>query len=33
MKALLLKDFYVLRKQVWVYAIIVLAWGVVPRHG
>lgn len=31
MKALLLKDFYVLRKQVWVYAIIVLAWGVVPQ--
>ena len=31
MKALLLKDFYVLRKQMWVYAIIVLAWGVVPQ--
>lgn len=31
MKALLLKDFYVLRKQVWVYVIIVLAWGVVPQ--
>lgn len=31
MKALLLKDFYVLRKQMWVYAIIVLAWGVVSQ--
>ncbi|MFR6693458.1 MAG: ABC-2 transporter permease [Dysosmobacter sp.] len=31
MKALLLKDCYVLRKQVWSYAIIVLVWGVVPQ--
>lgn len=30
MKALLLKDWYVLRKQAWAYLIIVLVWGAIP---
>lgn len=30
MKALLLKDWYVLRKQVWSYLLIVLVWGLIP---
>ena len=30
MKALLLKDWYVLRKQTWAYLIIVLVWGAIP---
>ena len=30
MKALLLKDWYVLRKQVWSYLLIVLVWGAIP---
>ena len=30
MKALLLKDWYVLRKQAWAYLIIVLVWGGIP---
>ena len=30
MKALLLKDWYTLRKQAWAYLVIVLVWGVVP---
>ena len=32
MKALLLKDWYVLRKQAWAYLIIVLVWGAIPRE-
>ena len=30
MKALLLKDWYVLRKQAWAYLIIVLVWVAIP---
>lgn len=30
MKALLLKDWYVLRKQAWAYLIIVLVWALSP---
>ncbi|MEI3383368.1 MAG: ABC-2 transporter permease [Dysosmobacter sp.] len=30
MKALLLKDWYVLRKQAWSYLLIVLVWGLIP---
>lgn len=30
MKALLLKDWYVLRKQAWAYLIIILVWGAIP---
>ena len=30
MKALLLKDWYVLRKQAWAYLVIVLVWGAIP---
>lgn len=30
MKALLLKDWYVLRKQAWAYLLIVLVWGLIP---
>ncbi len=33
MKALLLKDFYVLRKQVWSYASSFWRGALSPRHG
>lgn len=30
MKALLLKDWYILRKQLWVWFVLLFIWSVVP---